>query len=156
MKGNTSYFHTIDTKAKAYLLGFIAADGSIVKSGNTRYLTITLKYEDKEVLEFLKTELQDNRQLLEISKPSSFDSTKIIHHIRFSIGSNEIADDLLQYGITPKKSLSMENIICNIPYEFRDAFIIGYFDGDGSISHVSHSPNNKSLSINIRGTYSFL
>jgi hypothetical protein len=62
MRGNTSYFHIIDTKAKAYLLGFIAADGSVVKSGNTRYLTITLKYEDKEVLEFLKTELQDNRQ----------------------------------------------------------------------------------------------
>ena len=156
MRGNTSYFHTIDTKAKAYLLGFITADGSIVKSGNTQYLTITLKYEDREVLEFLKAELQDNRQLLEISRPSSFDSTKIIHHIRFSIGSNEIAGDLLQYGITPNKSLSMGNIIYNIPYELRDAFIVGYFDGDGSVSHVSHSPNNKSLSMNIRGTYPFL
>ena len=28
----------------------------------------------------------------------------------------------------------MGNIIKNIPYEYRDAFIIGYFDGDGSIT----------------------
>ena len=43
--------------------------------------------------------MNDNRKLLEIIRPSSFDSSKIIHHIRFSIGSNEIASDLASYGI---------------------------------------------------------
>ena len=50
----------------------------------------------------------------------------------------------------------MGNIILNIPKELRDAFIIGYFDGDGSVSHISHSTNNRSLSISLRGTYVFL
>ena len=49
-------------------------------------------------------------------------------------------------------------------FEFRDAFIIGYFDGDGSVSTVNDlRPNsrgilvrNYSLYIQIRGTKDFL
>lgn len=29
-KGNVHYFHTIDSYAKAYIVGFIAADGALV------------------------------------------------------------------------------------------------------------------------------
>lgn len=58
----------------------------------------------------------------------------------------------------------MGNIIENIPYEYRDAFIIGYFDGDGSVTTIDKKyPNNKgilykdySLYIQIRGTRDFL
>lgn len=48
---NKNYFDVIDTYAKAYIVGFIAADGSIVKSsrGNSYYLTITIRYEDKDI-----------------------------------------------------------------------------------------------------------
>ena len=58
----------------------------------------------------------------------------------------------------------MGNIIENIPYEYRDAFIIGYFDGDGSVSIndklILHRNGkfypNHSLYISIRGTKEFL
>lgn len=58
----------------------------------------------------------------------------------------------------------MGNIIKNIPYEYRDAFIIGYFDGDGSITiRNGQYPNDRgilcydySLYIQIRGTKDFL
>ena len=58
----------------------------------------------------------------------------------------------------------MGNIIKNIPYKYRDAFIIGYFDGNGSITiRDGEYPNDRgilckdySLYIQIRGTKEFL
>lgn len=164
--GNIHYFEKVDTYAKAYILGFIAADGALVpaKKGPTVTLTITVKYEDKAVLEFIKSEIGNSHKLLEIKRPSSFDETKIIHHIRYSISIPEIVHDIMKYGITPRKSLTMENIIENIPIGFRDAFIIGYFDGDGSVTIKDDEYLNDrgylckdySLYIQIRGTEKFL
>ena len=164
-QGDIHYFEKIDTYAKAYILGFIAADGSLVpaKKTSTITLTITVKYEDKAVLEFIKSEIGNSHELLEIRRPSGFDKTKMIHHIRLSMSNPQIVHDIMKYGITPRKSLTMENIIENIPVGFRDAFIIGYFDGDGSV-HIEDKPRKKihgiysdySLYINIRGTKPFL
>lgn len=153
--GNEHYFSVIDSSSKAYILGFIAADGSLVKSstGNSYYLTITIKYKDKNVLDFIQKELNSNYKLLEIRKISY---GKEVHHIRLQFSNKIITNDLMRYGILPRKSLTMTNIIENIPIEYRDAFIIGYFDGDGSVSFVSNSMNNKSMNIQIRGTQDFL
>lgn len=163
--GNVHYFETIDSYAKAYILGFIAADGALVpaKNSSTITLTITVKYEDKAVLEFIKSEIGNTHSLIEITRPSSFDPDKNIHHIRLSFSTPEIVHDIMKYGIAPRKSLTMPNIIKNIPYEFRDAFIIGYFDGDGSV-HIENGLKkmehgiypDHSLYINFRGTVEFL
>lgn len=163
-KGNVHYFDTIDSYAKAYIVGFIAADGALVKTRNSTALTITIKYEDKAVLEFIKSEIGNEHKLQEIIRPSSFDSSKTIHHIRYTISDRHITQALNRLGITSNKSLSMGNIIKNIPYEYRDAFIIGYFDGDGSITiRDGQYPNDRgilcydySLYVQIRGTKDFL
>ena len=114
--------------------------------------------------EFIKSEIGNSHELLEIRRPSGFDETKMIHHIRLSMSNPQIVHGIMKYGITPRKSLTMENIIENIPVGFRDAFIIGYFDGDGSV-HIETKPrknshnimcNDNSLYINIRGTKPFL
>lgn len=165
-KGNVHYFDVIDSYAKAYIVGFIAADGAIVKSKTkaTPSLTITIKYEDKEVLEFIKSEIGNEHKLLEIIRPSSFDKSKTIHHIRYVITDKYIVKALNDIGITYNKSLTLGNIIENIPYEYRDAFIIGYFDGDGSVTiREGKYPNDRgilccdySLYVQIRGTREFL
>ena len=163
-KGNVHYFDTIDSYAKAYIVGFIAADGALVRTRTTTTLTITLKYEDKAVLEFIKSEIGNEHKLQEIIRPSSFDSSKNIHHIRYTISDRNITKALNKLGIISNKSLSMGNIIKNIPYEYRDAFIIGYFDGDGSVTiRDGKYPNDRgilckdySLYIQIRGTREFL
>lgn len=163
-KGNTHYFDVINSYAKAYIVGFIAADGALVKTKTSTTLTITIKYEDKAVLEFIKSEIGNEHKLQEIIRPSSFDSSKIIHHIRYTISDKYITQALNKLGITSNKSLSMENIIKNIPYEYRDAFIIGYFDGDGSITVRNGKYSNDrgilcydySLYVRIRGTRDFL
>ena len=163
-KGNIHYFDNIDSYAKAYIVGFIAADGALVKTKTTTSLTITLKYEDKAVLEFIKSEIGNEHKLQEIIRPSSYDSSKTIHHIRYVISDRHITQALNKLGITSNKSLSMGNIIKNIPYEYRDAFIIGYFDGDGSVTvRDGEYPNDRgilcrdySIYIQIRGTKKFL
>lgn len=150
------YFESIDNPSKAYILGFIAADGALVKATkrNCYYLTITIKYEDKRLLDFIQSELGSKHKLLEIRKISPFG--KPIHHIRLNFANKYIVSDIMKYGITPRKSLTIQNILVNIPYEYRDAFIIGYFDGNGSITHINHTPNSKSMIIEIRSTKELL
>lgn len=163
--GNLHYFDTIDTYAKAYILGFIAADGALVKGTNTSSttLTITVKYEDREVLDFIKAEIGSEAPLLEINRPSSFNPSKKIHHIRYTNSNKPLIEGIKKWGITNNKSLSMGNILNNIPYDYRDAFIIGYFDGDGSVTTRNGLYENDrgalckdySLYIQIRGTKEF-
>ena len=163
--GNIHYFETVDTYAKAYILGFIAADGALVpaKHGPTITLTITVKWEDKAILEFIKSEIGNTHKLLEIRRPSSFDKSKMIHHARLAFSTPQIVHDIMKYGITPRKSFTLPNIIPNIPKQFRDAFIVGLFDADGSI-HIQDKGmrasgyicNDYSMYINIRGTHAIL
>ena len=163
-QGNIHYFDNIDSYAKAYIIGFIAADGALVKTKTSTSLTITIKYEDKAVLEFIKSEIGNGHKLQEIIKPSPFNKTKTLHHIRYCISNKYITNALNKLGITSNKSLTMGNIITNIPEEFRDAFIIGYFDGDGSVTiRDGEYPNDRgilckdySIYIQIRGTKDFL
>lgn len=163
-QGDVHYFDNIDSYSKAYIVGFIAADGALVKTKTTTSLTITLKYEDRAVLEFIKSEIGNEHKLQEIIRPSSFDSSKTIHHIRYVISNKYITKSLNNLGITSNKSLTMENIIENIPYEYRDAFIIGYFDGDGSVTvRDGLHPNDRgilykdySIYVQVRGTLPFL
>jgi intein/homing endonuclease len=169
-KGNINYFKTIDSYNKAYIAGFITADGSIVKrkDSGTPTLSITLKHTDRCILEFIKSEIGNTHKIQTIKRPSSFDKTKEIHHCRYTICDKNISQDLINLGITPNKSLTMPNIIPNIPKEYRKAFILGYFDGDGSVSlpKARHKYSNSQkknilypshrLTINIRGTKEFL
>lgn len=164
---NPSYFNVIDSKNKAYFLGFIAADGALVKQRNTTVLTITIKIEDRIVLDTLKSELQAEHNLLEIKRKCSFNPLKEIHHIRLSFANNEINHALRKYGITERKSLTMPSLINNIPEQFRDAFIIGYLDGDGSITKPNSvyskrlkktipTSTAKTRIVSFKGTFEFL
>ena len=132
---NTQYFKEINSYIKAYLLGFIAADGAIVqnKNTNTKTLTITIHAKDIAVLELLKLELNSSLNIKDINyKSKSLQSYKLdVNHKRFNTSKKEIINDLESYGLTSNKSLTMPNLILNIPKNYRKAFILGYFDGDG-------------------------
>ena len=130
-KGNTRYFQKIDTKLKAYFLGFIAADGCIT---NKNCLKINIVEDDKIILEKFKEEIGCLSHLYQTPKKIGR------NQITFSMSDKNLVNDIKQYGITERKSLTMQNIISNIPKEYRDSFILGYFDGDGfaSISKIKY------------------
>jgi hypothetical protein len=152
---NTQYFKEINSYNKAYLLGFIAADGAIVqnKGYSTKTLTITIHAKDIAVLELLKSELNSSLNIKSITfKSKSLSSYKLdVNHKRFSTSKKEIIQDLEEVGLTSNKSLTMPNLVVNIPKAYRKAFILGYFDGDGCF--VDSFVNKKKKRFNVKGEY---
>lgn len=67
------------------------------------------------------------------------------------LNSKKISNDLIDKGIVPNKSLILQPPI--IPEKFFKPFILGYFDGDGSISKTSQYNN---YTISFQGTKEIL
>lgn len=160
---NVRYFQTIDNHTKAYFLGFIAADGCLQDNGNGSLgLSITIHNQDRHLLKRLKLELDSNLTLMTITTKMSH-SEELKDHIRLALFNKNLYEDIVKYGITPRKSLTLINVLVNIPSEFRKSFILGYFDGNGSVifQNQVHIKNNKSypshgLTIMIRSTKELL
>ncbi len=126
------YFEIIDHPQKAYYLGLISSDGSINK---TRHLiNITLHEDDDYILNNFYKELNINRKTTKEKGKYS----------RFQFSSKKMCSDLEKYGIVENKTWNM--IIKNIPPKYHYGFLLGYFDGDGSIfSHHINKPSHYSV-----------
>lgn len=128
---NQNVFENVNTEEKAYWLGFIMADGCIVKEG--KGLEIGLKASDKEhLIKFIKF-INGDENMLSYKKNSAVKNGKLFDIVRVSIGCKKMCQDLAKYGVYPRKSL-----ITTFP-NYLDVhlirhFIRGYFDGDGCIS----------------------
>lgn len=70
---------------------------------------------------------------------------------KITLNSKKISNDLIDKGVLPNKSLILQPP--KISKEFYKPFILGYFDGDGSISKTSQYNN---YSISIQGTKEML
>ncbi len=118
-------FFKVQSSNMAYILGLLAADGSISKKENL--IAIQLKATDKEILEKINEKTQNTR-------PLEFYIRKETGHeiASFRVWSAEWKKDLAHYGITPKKTFTLQPPDFLLP-EYRIDYIRGYFDGDGSI-----------------------
>lgn len=119
-----TYFRNIDTHEKAYFLGLLFSDGYICSSyyDVTKFIGIALQLKDAYVLEYLKKELNISNKI-GIYK----NSAKLV------VTNIEVYNDLKKLGMIENKSHS-EYTIPDIPEEFINSFILGYFDGDGCIT----------------------
>lgn len=134
-KINDSYFEKIDTPLKAYFLGFIFADGWIVKnedSGNYEF-GMTLASKDKYLLELLNDELGGKNIIYHIDPREVLVCKKQIAHSghcdTLRVYSKKIVCDLMKYGIETNKSL--KGIIPIVDDSLFFDFLRGYIDGDG-------------------------
>lgn len=136
-----TFFKKIDSAEKAYWLGFIYADGNVYKKGETYVLQIALSKKDSEhVLKFRKS-IKSNHKLY-----------KDREAIRIMIHNKELGENLKKLGVFERKSLLLKFPTKNIlPEKFISSFILGYFDGDGSISY-----QNKRWGFNLIGPTNFL
>lgn len=124
-KVKDDYFSEIDTPTKAWLLGFIASDGTIRKEVNAIKIGLSLK--DKEILEKIKDELGIEKEIFTYQTSNGFDVCEL------SWTSKQQKEDLAKFGIVNRKTykaLHLPNFIDDL----KLAYILGYFDGDGSIS----------------------
>jgi len=129
-----NYFEKIDTNNKAYILGFIYADGNIHKN----VLTISLSYKDIEILEFIKNELKYDGIIKHFF-------IKNREYVRLCITSKKIINDLINLGIIKNKTY-LSKKLPNYGNHFN-SFLLGFFDGDGSIYNNSYK--NRSVEYGI-------
>lgn len=114
---NENYFDVIDTRNKAYILGFIYADGSVYNN----YFSIIVNQKDKSVLDFIKQELNYGGPLYVREQ-----------YVRLHFSSKKIFNSLNHLGIVQNKTYVTKKLP-KVSCEFFPNFLLGFFDGDGSI-----------------------
>lgn len=123
-----NFFNIIDNPHKAYILGFITADGSVIslnKDGEPRTCAIEVHEKDKEILDFIKEQINP-----EVALTPCFYGIKRNYRIAFN--SKKLCQSLKKYGIVPNKSKIIEKVpIELIPKQFLPFYFRGLFDGDG-------------------------
>lgn len=128
---NEDIFSIIDTEEKAYWLGFLYADGSIIDKGKRHAVEFALKEEDEYHViafkEFMGTTAPIKKRIVKLNDQSYISYRIVIHNIK-------IVNDLINKGCTPNKSLTLtfpdETIV---PSHLLHHFMRGYFEGDGTL-----------------------
>lgn len=135
---NTKYFDSINTPNKAYILGFLYADGSNCKSKGT--ITMSLQEEDKDILERIRLEVGSACPLeyLDYSEKHDF-GYNYKNQYRLKFHSSHMCNSLEEMGMVPNKSLVLD--FPDIAEDLYSHFIRGYFDGDGSVGLYPNSSN---------------
>ncbi len=103
----------------AYILGFLFADGNIVKTKRGTHF-IALYSGDFKLIESMAQSMNSNHKI----------SKKKGAYV-LQIGSKELFTDLVMLGLTPNKAKRMQ--LPDIPQKYVGHFIRGYFDGDGNV-----------------------
>lgn len=139
-KLNSNFFKKIDTKEKAYVLGYWVADGYISKYIDNRYV-IGFSSNDIDLLENIRTCFCDFSGI-HISKNGK--------NYQYRIYDYSLYNQLQKLGFDNKKSYTA--IYPKIPKKFNFHFIRGVLDGDGCI-YIS---KQKWLTLEFSGTEELL
>ena len=155
---NSDYFKTIDSETKAYILGYIVADGSIEESvrKDRPSKLVRLRFgcmsEDDEIIKLIQQELAPDNKL-------RYYQPKAINHKQVTIlqiCDKELTNDLKSlYNIKSRKTYISDFEFPSIPKKFERDFIRGFIDGDGSIGrhHFSMICNSKIFAEQIRDKF---
>lgn len=150
-----NFFKEINTEEKAYIIGFICADGHIDRKTNR--IRIQLATYDEDILEKIKIALKSSHPISRgiFENPYKNSNNKLCYKSLLNISSVELVKSLS--FIPDNKTYSLNSsIINNIPKDLIRHFLRGYFDGDGNILYgIKYSSGYKYL-IQIAGNKEFL
>ena len=154
-KVTEDFFKCNNTEEKAYILGFICADGHIEKDR----LNITVSIKDRDILEKIRYAMHSNHPIKEVQRTNPYKKTNRENLIlsELMIGSVELVKPLFNMGLTTNKTYTLNgDILKYIPkYLIRD-FLRGYFDGDGNVFFGRRYNSGYKYNINICGNEDFL
>jgi hypothetical protein len=122
-----SFFETIDSPSKAYILGLIYADGWNNIAGNRWGIQLTCS--DEHILNSISKEINYSGTIKKL-KPSCPNGKE---RSRLEVCSKKMCSDLLKLGVPQNKSLILDFNKKNIADPFLKDFFRGVFDGDGTI-----------------------
>lgn len=122
------FFKNCDTEEKAYIIGFLFADGNVSADG---VVQATQMAKRKDIIE----------QICKVFNcPIHYTEKKDQYY--FSIVEPEWVKDLAKFGIVPNKSTTSTFYVDDIPVELRRHFLRGLFDGDG-LCYINESNNGR-------------
>lgn len=150
---NHNFFDCVDTEEKAYILGFLYADGyNDIKS---RTVKLVLHKEDKMVLEKISKFIQPTKPLYFLNHQRRRDNgSNVSDCYSLSISSKHICNQLDVLGCFQAKTFNLKfPTEKQVPNHLINHFIRGYFDGDGCIKI---SRDSKKQSFSLVGTEEFL
>ena len=134
----------------SYILGFIVADGCILKRKNRKNSYIfNITNKEKQHLEKIKKAMSAAAPLG--LKRSGYTKKKDCYFIQ--ICNKEICKDLINLGILPRKTYNLKPI--KVPDKYFSNFVRGFFDGDGTvyIYNVNGVPQIKAGFVSLRPSF---
>ena len=114
------------TSEMAYILGYFAADGSMIRSKRGGFY-IEITSTDRVLIEIVKRVTCAEQKISRRVRVGSRDKIQY----RIQVGSRTWFTDLLLLGFTVRKSNTLT--FPKVPRAHLSDFIRGYFDGDGCI-----------------------
>ena len=142
---DSNFFEKIDTEEKAYILGFIYADGCITNHA----LQIKVSKKDVEILEKIKMSLKSNHKIGTYINSNGYGIGNEYCAIRMV--DKKIEQDLSALGVISRKTKILTFPTSDqVPQDLIRHFIRGFFDGDGSVYKHDYP------SMSFTGTYEML
>lgn len=135
-------FKNIDTKEKAYWLGFLAADGYVPKDRNMVRINVSSKDEDlmDSFIKFVGGNEKDKKYHVNKSNNKM---------VVYSLSNKIISSDIRSKGIvSPKSNRDIFVILKSI--RLQKAFLLGLYDGDGTQGRSSLAAGSKKTLVSIK------
>lgn len=156
---NDTYFDNIDTEEKSYILGFLIADGTIMKIPRTKDYTYRISFsnsiEDKEAIDLIHKEICPESKISIYDNSKTKKKAKLTYNLSWT--SKHMYETLVSYNILPRKTYHKdfklpENVI---PDNLWRHFIRGFFDGDGHVDYetVNFIFNSKPFMNQVMGWF---
>lgn len=144
------YFNKINTKSKAYTLGYWATDGNVHSSKPT--ISLKLQESDRYILEDIARDMQYAGPIYHKKRQTVSSQNQSV----LEISDPQMHSDLCSLGIVPNKTWKL--YMPPIPEEFFGDFLRGVIDGDGhvGISYNDKEKNYLSVDLTITGFRDFL
>lgn len=124
------------TPEMAYVLGYFAADGSMIQNKRGAHF-IEFTSTDKVLIENVRYFLKSEHHISVREGKNAHQNTMF----RLQIGSKQMFSDLADLGFSQNKSKSLA--FPRVPVHMLSHFIRGYFDGDGNVYFKEHFSKEK-------------
>lgn len=127
------YFDVIDTPIKAYFLGLLLTDGSVVapRQGRQASIGLELVATDRAILELLRAELGIDGAICSCQRQGHNPTCCLKWR------GDRMAESLAKWNIIPNKTYGVNTAV--IPDTYPIDFLRGFVDGDGSIYFSQNS-----------------
>ena len=120
----------------AYVLGFFAADGNMIRNRRGAHF-VAFYNNDLEILAKIRIVIGSNHKI----GTRTIRTATHKQGYQLQIGSKQFFSDLISLGLTPRKSLDLR--LPEIPHVLFGSFVRGYFDGDGCVYFKQHFAKDR-------------